>query len=168
MGYSYCARTGRLACDGCGHVGKVRKRTCPFKVTYPEGYSLPYCYPSALCVACYATHKATLHAGCAERAAARTAAENARGERLAAGASEIKAGYGSWHPSVPAGFVGVIFGTLGHAETYWLIPETEYSPGTKRYLSDYDPTTARLWTKPANITPAVVTVNPATGRLEAA
>ncbi len=51
MGYCFDYR-GRLACDGCGIAGGVRKRKCAYKVAYP-GYSIAYCSPPALCSPCY-------------------------------------------------------------------------------------------------------------------
>lgn len=75
MGYCY-SMDGRLACDGCGAVGETRKRTCPHRVTYADGTSLPYCPAPALCPRCWEREgKSAVHAGCKERAAARTAQE---------------------------------------------------------------------------------------------
>ena len=148
MGFSY-GRTasGRstLSCDSCGTVGGVRKRTCPHKVHYAGGGSLPYCYPAALCSACYATAKPTLHAGHAELAAARTAAESAKHARLVAGDKEVSTAFGSWHAKVPTGFVGVGFagpaterGMLNGSISEWrLVPAEVYDPSVRRYLSDY-------------------------------
>lgn len=136
MGYSYCARTGRLACDSCGAAeGNTRKRTCPYRVQYAEGGSLPYCYPSALCKACYAKHKATLHADCEAGAAKRTAEEATKRARLAAGELEVRSAWGSWHPNVPVGFTGVYFeNRLTNARAYFLVPADAYAAG---WLADY-------------------------------
>ena len=136
MGYSYDLR-GRLACDSCGSCGQTRKRTCPARVRYAGGGSLPYCQPAALCPACYQRHKATLHAGCREGAAKRTAEEAAKQARLAAGELEVAAAWGSWQPTVPEGYVGVCFRGLGGAEVYRLIRKAEYDPSVRRYLSEY-------------------------------
>jgi len=145
MGYSY-DMSGRLACDACGSTGKTRKRTCPHKVHYAGGGSLPYCYPSALCADCYATRKATLHAGCAERAAARTADEAAKHARLVAGELEVASAFGTWHATVPEGWVGVIFRGTAANEAYRLIAADHYDPTSRRYMSEYPD--ARPWSDP--------------------
>jgi len=150
MGYSYDLR-GRLACDSCGACGQTRKRTCPHKVHYASGGALPYCYPSALCPGCYAKHKATLHTGCKDGAAKRTAEEAAKHARLAAGELEVTSAYGSWHPTVPEGYTGVIFRGVDRAEVYRLIAREQYDPGVRRYLSEYPD--AHPWTDP-NAAPA--------------
>lgn len=151
MGYSYTqSSSGRwaLSCDACGKGGGVRKRTCPHKVHYPEGYALPYCYPAALCNACYATRKTTLHADCREGAAKRNEQETARAARLAAGELEVRSAYGDWHERVPAGFVGVRFEGTGDTEAFRLMLNAEYQPGEKHWLSDY-PTT-QVWEGPVS------------------
>lgn len=141
MGYCYgLTSSGRyaLACDACGAVGGVRKRTCPHKVHYAEGGSLPYCYPSALCASCYKTRKATLHVGCPEGAAKRTAEEIAKREKFAAGDKEVRSAFGDWHKAVPSGMVAVVFSGLDRSNEEWrLIPSEEYEPGVKRFLSEY-------------------------------
>lgn len=148
MGYCYGrTHSGRsaLACDSCGHVGGVRKRTCPARVEYAEGCSLPYCMPAALCAACYKLRKPTLHVGCHEQAALRTASERARRARLEAGDKEVRSAWGDWHKAVPSGYVGVAFAGLskdphllgGAVEVWALIPQLDYAPGEKRFLSDY-------------------------------
>jgi hypothetical protein len=112
MGYSYGTNERGnwcLACDNCGEVGGVRKRTCPEKVYYPNGSSLPYCYPAALCSACYAKLKGTLHANCKRGAAKENALQARRGALLDAGAYLWRGSYGEWHESVPAGMVGMVF-----------------------------------------------------------
>ena len=146
MGYSYSVPGNRLCCDSCGHDGGVRKRTCPEKIHYADGGALPYCYPSALCPSCYAKHKATLHADCKAGAAKRNAEEVARGARLAGGDFEVRTGYGAWHKAVPVGSVGVRFVGTGGREEFRLLPEAEYAPGEKHWLSDYP--TAALWADP--------------------
>jgi hypothetical protein len=55
MGYCFDYR-GRLVCDGCDIPGGVRKRKCPYRVTYGRsngGHTVPYCSPPALCADCY-------------------------------------------------------------------------------------------------------------------
>jgi hypothetical protein len=150
MGYSYCE--GRLCCDHCGgNDGTVRKRTCPHFVYYgpdrdnPAGFKLPYCYPAALCKACYATLKPTLHNGCAEAAAAQTVKQTARRKRLESGEYEVKSAFGDWHASVPEGWTGVLFRGL-KGDVYRLVPHDDYDPHAKRYLSDY--LTTRPWADP--------------------
>jgi len=136
MGYSYDMR-GRLACDACGAAeGKTRKRTCPHRVHYATGGSLPYCYPSALCPTCYAKHKPTLHKDCAEGAARQTAKEQEKAIRFAAGEYERRTAWGSWHALVPDGMVGVCFVNLARAEEYRLLPADTYADG--QWLSDYN------------------------------
>ena len=142
MGYCYDLRN-RLVCDSCGDSGKTRKRTCPFKVHYPEGGSLPYCYPSALCPPCYAKHKATLHAGCKDAAAKRNAELNVEGVRLAAGELKVKAAWGDWHADVPDGFSGVYF-KGATSEAYKLVPKGDYKGSG--WLSDFP--NALDWTGP--------------------
>lgn len=138
MGYSYSDR-GRLACDACGAAdGNTRKRTCPHRIQYAEGGSLPYCSAPALCAACYAKRKGTLHDGCKAGAAKRNQDEIARGARFAAGELEVRTAYGDWHAAVPDGFVGVTFKARG-AEAHRLIPKAVYDPGRKSWLSDYGP-----------------------------
>ena len=135
MGYCYTL-DGKLCCDGCGtHGNGTRKRTCPHKVHYANGGSLPYCQPAALCSACYETHKPTLHAGCKAAAAQRTAEETARAARLAAGSYERKACWGSWHATVPDGMVGIVFeGTQGKA---WRLVTKDAYDTQARWLEDY-------------------------------
>lgn len=140
MGYSFDGKTGRLCCDSCGASnGKTRKRTCPYKVQYFDGTcSLPYCYPSALCPDCYATHKATLHRGCQEGAAKRTEENRISAERAKTD-YKVRTAWGDWHETVPAGFVGVCFqGATG--QIYKLIPYAHYNDSTglrKLWLSEY-------------------------------
>jgi hypothetical protein len=142
VGYSY-SFDGKLCCDACGKSGGVRKRTCPYRVNYADGGSLPYCYPAALCGECYRQRRATLHTDCGDGAAKRTAAEADRAARLAAGDLEVRAAFGSWHQTVPDGFVGVLFRGSAREERR-LIPAADYNPGIRRYLSEYAET--RDWT----------------------
>ena len=159
MGYSYGqTASGRwaLSCDGCGKVGGVRKRTCPHKVVYAEGYSLPYCPPPALCNACYTKHKATLHKDCAAGAATCNARETARAAALTSGALEVRTAWGDWHETVPKGFVGVRFVGTGGTTTFRLVPAGEYEPGVRRYLHDYP--NAQPWADPDTRPTKAVTV----------
>jgi hypothetical protein len=146
MGYCYeRGPSGRhiLCCDSCGHAGGVRKRTCPFKVTTPEGHKLPYCYPSALCSECYTKHKATLHKDC-EAAAARSQLEYDEEKRmLEAGESKSKVGFGSWHELVPDGMVGRGFQAKDGTMTYVLLP-SELDQTRGNWLSAYPE--AEPWT----------------------
>lgn len=136
MGYCYDNR-GRLACDSCGACGTTRKRTCPHRVQYAEGGSLPYCQPAALCSTCYAKHKATLHASCAEGAARSNARERERSIKLAGGHFERRTCWGDWHATVPAGYVGVRFvGVTG--EAYRLVTAADYEAGAARdWMENY-------------------------------
>lgn len=138
MGYSY-DKGGRLCCDRCGKAGGVRKRTCPHRVTYPGGASLPYCPARARCDDCLRAEggNAKLHAACAAPAAARTLEEARKAARLAAGDLECRTGWGSWHPAVPAGWVGRRFvGTSGQ-ESFFLIPDAVDDAAGSYFLSDY-------------------------------
>jgi hypothetical protein len=153
MGYSYGYnyRSGKynlLVCDGCGKttadgVKAVRKRTCPHKVltdSHNNGhrYPLPYCYPSALCSGCYATHKATLHATCAEGAATSNAEADAIEAALDAGELFVSCAFGDWADGVPAGKSLVTFtGRGGANKINVLIDAADYAPGSKKKLSDY-------------------------------
>lgn len=164
MGYSYGMNpaTGRytmLVCDSCGKtkadgVGVVRKRTCPFRVSYPNNTSLPYCYPAALCSGCYAKNKSTLHATCKDSAERETARHAAVHAKLVAGDMVVKSAFGDWHPSVPKGMTGVMFRgpedlPVMNASTknaFRLVPAGSYDPGAKQFLSDYPD--AVDWTGP--------------------
>jgi len=136
MGYSYDI-TGKLCCDCCGEVGKVRKRTCPHRVYYAGGGSLPYCSPSALCPTCYQKHKAALHEGCKERADERTREEAEKAKRLAGGAYETRTVFGDWHEDCPKGWVLVVFTNRCGAEKHCLIPDSFYNPTDYPFLEDY-------------------------------
>lgn len=124
MGYTY-DRRGRLACDRCGAVGGVRRRTCPHLVRYPAGGALPYCPAPALCDCCWKARggAAGVHAGCREGAARRCEQEAERGRRLEAGELERRTCWGSWCPTVPSGYVGLRFVAKGGREEYRLVPE---------------------------------------------
>lgn len=144
MGYCYCARTGRLACDACGAAnGKTRKRTCPHRVHYAEGGSLPYCQPAALCPDCYAKHKPTLHDGCKDAAARETQRQQDRAAMLDAGQFERKTAWGDWHELVPSGHVGVRFVNRAGQERYRLLTDEQYK-AVGDWLSDV-PASALLW-----------------------
>jgi hypothetical protein len=140
MGYCYDMR-GRICCDACGDSGQTRKRTCPHKVSYPNGGSLPYCPAPALCSACYEKHKATLHQDCKEGAAKSTARYAAEAARVQSGDPQVKAAFGDWHEKVPKGFVGVLFEDKDRREIYKLMPANHYLGGG--FLGDY--TSAEPW-----------------------
>lgn len=139
MGYSY-TRSGALACDDCGNGGRVQKRTCPYVVDVispmmtPMRAKLPYCYPPALCPACWQKHKATVHANCEAGAAASSARYAEQGRRLDAGELAVSSRFGDWHAAVPAGYVGVYFRGW-HGEAWRLVPVPE--PAGAAWLSDY-------------------------------
>lgn len=145
MGYCY-TRGGALCCDRCGESGGVRRRTCPHKVRHGGGVSLPYCQPAALCRACYAVERATLHAGCAEGAARAQATEDTRAAVLAGGGLLVKAAWGDWHPTVPAGEVGVLF--EGRDRRAWgLVSSHEYRRRTG-LLATMEAFEVRPWADP--------------------
>ncbi len=135
MGYSYSGN--RLCCDNCGRTGGVRKRTCPHKVRNDSfrsvavgvRHEVPYCQPPALCSACYAGLKATLHEPCKE--GARLAQEKAdRTEALLeSGAFLRAAAWGDWHAKVPAGRVGVLFVNRAKEERCYHVDKEEYRAG---------------------------------------
>lgn len=148
MGYSFDL-SGRLCCDHCGASGKVRKRVCPYKVHDPasSGSGYPYCMPAALCSTCYQTHKATLHATCKDGAAASTARYRAEWDRLQAGDARVRSAFGSWHPLVPSGFVGVVFRDKDGGELYRLIPDADYAGRmSSAFLGDF--AQVHPWTGP--------------------
>lgn len=126
---------GRRCCDRCDERGGVRTRTCPHRVYYPAGGSLPYCAAPALCSKCYAEVKALLHKDCKAGAAKSQAAVNLRAERLAAGEYEVSAAFGDWHKDVPNGTVGLCFRNRDGLETFRLVRAHSYKRGG--YLSDY-------------------------------
>jgi len=144
MGYGY-GRNGALACDRCGNTGGVRKRTCPHRVAYPQdgpNYSLAYCKAPALCTSCYrAEGGIRLHDRCAEPARKATEENKAIAARIASGDPQVMSAWGDWHAAVPAGSTGVMFAPnrtdRWQEKTYRLVPEADYDPGTKKFLSDY-------------------------------
>jgi len=119
-------RNGRICCDGCGGTDKVRNRTCPYRVHYSRGGSLPYCSAPHLCSVCWNKHKGLVHATCKAGAARSQERENKRGALEAAGEFLLAAGWGSWHSTVPAGLVGVCFRNLAGEEVWKLVPEADY------------------------------------------
>ena len=135
MGYCYDS-SGRLACDSCGKVGGVRKRTCPHKVD-----GLPYCPAPALCSDCFKAEGglAVLHRECKALAEKRQREEDDLRAHVQAGRLVVKSAVGSWHKTVPAGMVGVTFAGLSGQERR-LVPEADYHPIERRYLDQY-PTT---------------------------
>jgi len=150
MGYCYCARTGRLACDACGTAnGKVRKRTCPHRIVYADGGSAPYCSPPALCPECYATHRPTLHVDCKDGAARAMQREAERGARFASGDFEVRTAWGAGpalgtsRVEVPAGLVGVRFANRAGAERFHLLAKDRYAG--QGWLSDYAPAELAAW-----------------------
>lgn len=141
MGYCY-DNAGRLCCDSCGTAGNVRKNTCPHKVHYADGSSLPYCPPPALCPACLKKHGGTakIHAGCKEHAARSNAREVENARRYAAGELKRGAAWGDWHEKVPAGMVGVLFNNPSTGqERYKLIEAARYN--AHEWLSEFEPLT---------------------------
>lgn len=140
MGYTYGRdpSTGRekLACDACGCIGGVRRRTCPHLVTDEYGKRLPYCPAPALCSHCYSARRATLHAECAEPARQSSAEYVVRRKRIAAGDSPVRAAFGDAE-GVPDGWTLVLFGlALELAEEHWrIVPSAEYKPDG--FLSDH-------------------------------
>lgn len=151
MGYSY-GRTAKggygLACDNCGTVGGVRKRTCPARVltdslrsSNGKRHLISYCYPPAYCAACFAKAGGTkgVHgAKCAEGAAKSTAEYDAVEAALDAGEKFVVSASGDWKDGVPKGHVEVSFwGRGASGEVRVIVPATEYDPGAKRRLSDY-------------------------------
>jgi hypothetical protein len=148
MGYAYgYSAAGRmaLACDSCGKVGNVRKRTCVHRVEYPQdgaaARTLPYCQPPALCAPCLKDRGGirALHAGCEEGARLSTAEHHATAARIAAGDLQVMTAWGSWHAAVPEGMTGVMFARSRTAgwpgQTYRLVPADHYQNGG--FLADY-------------------------------
>lgn len=149
MGYSYgYNERGNLvlACDHCGEVGGVRKRTCPEKVTgdslRTSGGRRPtfaYCYPPALCGECYKTlgGKNGVHGERCKQGAAKAQAEyDAIEEALDAGEMFVVAAYGDWHRDVAEGYVLVTFKGRDD-EASVLMRKDEYNFAAKPKLSDY-------------------------------
>lgn len=147
MGYGYgVSASGRyaLACDNCGTVGGVRKRTCPHKVLGDTlrcavRVAVPYCKAPAVCSECFAKLGKTkgLHARCAEPAAASQAEHDAIEAALDAGEAFVIAAWGDWADEVPAGHTKVLFkGRNGEIER--IMPHNLYNPAKVKALSAYD------------------------------
>lgn len=146
MGYGFDFK-GRLCCDSCGVSGGVRKRPCKYKVAYPDGSMLNYCYAPALCSKCYAA-KGGLNGvhgdSCREGAHESQQEQDHIRFQLAKGDSLVRAAWGDWHDKVPTGWTGVMFrGLEAVGTTYALVPAEDYAPNVRQFLSNY-PTT-RLW-----------------------
>jgi hypothetical protein len=106
MGYCFDYR-GRLACDGCGIAGGVRKRRCAYKVD-----GVPYCPAPALCPDCYKQHGGLrgVHGDeCRDGAAQSQARADADKARIAAGDFKSRSAFGDWHELVPENKVGLLF-----------------------------------------------------------
>ena len=146
MGYGYGRNaSGReaLACDGCGTVGGVRKRTCPHKVLGDTSrsatrYALAYCPAPALCAACWERHgKNAVHDQCKAGAAASQREADASQARLDAGELVLVAGYGSWDDRVPDGCSGALFRN-GEREVFVTMPSETYAErGAHSFLADF-------------------------------
>lgn len=136
MGYCYSASTGKLACDCCGIANGVRRRPCTYKVHNADGGSLPMCKAPAYCKACYEAKgkSAGVHAPCEAYAAMAQAREDQIKARLANGESQVRCAYGSWHYTVPAGKVGVMFQNK-FCKEWFLVDEADYKGGG--WLSDF-------------------------------
>lgn len=157
MGYSYgrTARGGQgLACDGCGKVGGVRKRTCPHSVLWDslrdssgQRHPVSYCYPPALCSDCFKARGggAKVHADCKAAAAAQTAKHDAIEAALDAGELFVVSAEGSrrgkYGNDVPEGQVLVTFVGRGYQpQQQYLIPDASYDAARidgKQKLSEY-------------------------------
>lgn len=152
MGYSYDFHN-RLCCDKCGHSGGVRKRTCPYKVLgdslrTPGGnrYTMNYCYPPALCAACYKQLGGLrgVHGdSCKEGAAKSQAEDDAIEAALDAGEMFVVSATGDWQEDVPEGMVLVTFWSRYNPETRTrpevkrLVAKDDYQPTARPRLSDY-------------------------------
>ncbi len=146
MGYSYqTTPSGReaLCCDACpaaGRVAGVRKRTCPCRVKYRSGNSLPYCPAPALCSACYRRlgYQAGVHAHCAAGAVHSQAQEDAVTARIVAGDLPVRAAWGNQVVDGKA-WTLVLFGDYMAAngrEEWRLVKPDDYR--SNEYLSDHD------------------------------
>jgi hypothetical protein len=143
MGYCYEAYgSRRLVCDKCGHAGGVRKRKCPYKVLSNSLRSrriwMHYCYPPALCQACYAELgglRGVHGQECREGAAASQAADDAIEAKLDAGDMSPLAAWGDGQPGVAAGMVGVLYGGRD-CQAYYLLPKAAYQ--TRPWFSEVD------------------------------
>ena len=144
MGYSYSRNAnGRMVldCDGCGE-NPARKVRCPFTVSYADGGTLPYCQAPALCAKCRGDHgtKAAHRAnGCETGAAKAQAREADRAAKALTGVLVTIAAWGSWHETVPNGFVGVAatpggLRQAGQTAAYYLVPQDEYRARSDGYV----------------------------------
>ena len=127
-----------LACDKCGTVGGVRKRTCRYRVSDEGGQTLPWCPAPALCSACFRVLGGTagIHGEvCRNGAALAQADYDRKAARLAAGDKLVRVGYGSWHADVPDGSVLVGFSGTDRVMEYRLMAKDVYKNGG--FLSDY-------------------------------
>lgn len=147
MGVTLDAR-GRACCDGCGAVRGVRKRKCPYLVLgdslrSPSRFKMHYCSPPRYCAMCYSAAgglRGVHGEQCREGAALSQAEYDARQVRLDAGDWHVVSASGDWRPDVPAGQVRVTFWTAGgpaRGERTLLVPESEYNPTRRPWLSDY-------------------------------
>jgi hypothetical protein len=146
MGYGYgMNNSGRyvLACDNCGGIGSVRKRTCPYKVLGDSSrgarFALPYCPAPAVCPECWI--KIGGNAGahgerCRDGAASSQREADATQSRLDAGELMVLSASGDWAEWVPAGMVGVTFGN-GARERVVLMPAELYGHPRPDWLSEY-------------------------------
>lgn len=147
MGYCYgWTESGRqsLACDGCGNIGGVRKRRCPYKVRTDSlrsthRFEIDYCPAPAMCSACYKKHgglRGVHGESCREGAAQSQAEEDKVEAGLDAGESFVIAAYGDWAEDVPEGQVKVLFkGRAG--ESTLLLPKDLYDQRPTQTLSGY-------------------------------
>lgn len=145
--YGYNPDSGRhqLACDSCGNIGGVRKRTCPRRVlgdslrnAHSDGsrHTLPWCSAPALCDACWQAKGRTngVHANCTEGAAASQAEADKIEADLDNGHRLVVSATGSHDPDVPTGFTKVTFRGRDD-ETTALV--TGYDPTNRPRLADY-------------------------------
>lgn len=148
MGYSYgWSSSGRqvLSCDSCGEAeGRTKRRICPRKVVgdsirMPNGKRsvMPYCYPPALCDACWNKHGRTkgIHGDCAQGAAKMTEHYNEIERRYQAGDGVVLSASGSWAEGVPDGMVSVTFGFPNRDPEVYLMPKDDYN--MNGYLTDH-------------------------------
>lgn len=130
MGYGY-GFDGRLACDGCGVTGGVRKRKCPHTVLGNNGrsydgkrHSLPYCQAPALCNDCYRQHGGLRGVHTDERCGVPARASQARDDaiqaRLDAGESLVTSAIGG--RDQPEGLVKV----WTHDDREFFVDQDEY------------------------------------------
>jgi hypothetical protein len=116
-------------------TGGVRKRTCTHKVTddglrTTDGhrYSMPYCYPPALCAGCYARLGGVrLHDACKEGADRMQRESDAKRALLEAGEKLLISASGDWKDGVPTGMVEATYAGIGYtAHEAVLMPADEY------------------------------------------